>query len=75
MERSQKENMGKFSTVQVFTQEEAEQAYQELLSKIDNVDEFKEAGRKYELDLEQRALYEDLIDYEFLLGLDNKTDC
>lgn len=75
MERSQKENMEKLSTVQVFTQEEAEQAYQELLSKIDNVDEFKEAGRKYELDLEQRALYEDLIDYEFLLGLDNKTDC
>ena len=75
MERSQKENMEKLSTVQVFTQEEAEQAYQKILSKIDNVDEFKEAGRKYELDLEQRALYEDLIDYEFLLGLDNKTDC
>lgn len=75
MERSQKENMEKLSTVQVFTQEEAEEEYQKILSKIDNVDEFKEAGRKYELDLEQRALYEDLIDYEFLLGLDNKTDC
>lgn len=74
MKRSQKENVEKLSTVQVFTQEEAEEECQKILSKIDNVDEFKEAGRKYELDLEQRALYEDLIDYEFLLGLDNKTD-
>lgn len=63
------------STVKVLTQEEAERNYEELISQIDNLDEFKEAGRKYELDLEQRALYEDLIDYEFLLGLDNKTDC
>ena len=67
MERSQKENMEKLSTVQVFTQEEAEQAYQELLSHVDNLDEFKKAAQQYKLEIDERILYEKIVDMEFLL--------
>lgn len=70
-----KESSTHLSTVKVLTQEEAERNYEELISQIDDLDEFKQAAQRYELELDERIIYEDLIDYEFLLGLDNKTDC
>lgn len=63
------------STVKVLTQEEAERNYKELISQIDNLDEFKQAAQRYELELNERIIYENIIDLEFLLGYDMNTEC
>lgn len=63
------------STVKVLTQEEAERNYEELISQIDNLDEFKQAAQRYELELDERIIYEKIIDLEFLLGYDMNTEC
>lgn len=63
------------STVKVLTQEEAERNYEELISQIDNLDEFKQAAQRYELELDERIIYEKIVDLEFLLGYDMNTEC
>lgn len=47
--------------------ESSEQAYQELLSHVDNLDEFKKSAQQYKLEIDERILYEKIIDLEFLL--------
>ena len=70
-----KESRTHLSTVKVLTEEEAERNYEELISQIDNLDEFKQAAQRYELELDERIIYEKIIDLEFLLGYDMNTEC
>lgn len=53
----------------VLTTEEAKRKYRELVSRIGDVESFKDRAEAYELDTADRALYDDLTELEFLLGL------
>lgn len=61
----------KKSSVIVLTVTEAEEKYVNLLATISNVEEFKQAGRSFELEASDTAVHDEICDLEFLLGLDN----
>ncbi|WP_209374297.1 hypothetical protein [Brevibacterium renqingii] len=52
----------------VLSTAEAERIRRDLVSNIGDVDDFKARAESYQLDTEDRALYDDLIEIEFLLG-------
>lgn len=53
----------------VLSTEDAERMHRELVSRIGNVDDFKDRADAYLLNSSERVLYDDFIELEFLLGL------
>lgn len=61
------------SNVIVMSFDEAMSKYRNITSRLVNVEKFKRAGRRYELDTVDAAIYDEICDLEFLLGLDNNS--
>lgn len=58
------------STVTYMSPEQLQERYNELASRVGDLEEFKICGANYDLDADDAAIYDELRDLEFLLGRD-----
>lgn len=56
-------------TLEVITSEEARARHAKLLEAIGDRDAFERRAEEYALDARESALYDDLVELEFLLGI------
>ena len=56
------------STVTYMSPEQLQARYNELASRVGDLEEFKVRGANYDLDADDAAIYDELRDLEFLLG-------
>ncbi|EFG48596.1 hypothetical protein HMPREF0183_0115 [Brevibacterium mcbrellneri ATCC 49030] len=58
------------STVTYMSPEQLQARYNELASRVGDLEEFKVRGANYDLDADDAAIYDELRDLEFLLRRD-----
>lgn len=58
------------STVTYMSPEQLQARYNELASRVGDLEEFKVRGANYDLDTDDAAIYDELRDLEFLLRRD-----
>lgn len=56
------------STVTYMSPEQLQARYNELASRVGDLEDFKVRGARYDLDGDDAAIYDELRDLEFLLG-------